>query len=151
MANSNRAPKQWQLTPNETLNSFKNWKENLVYTLSLDTSFKPYLKDGVTWQKLTSTSPSRGFTDDGSGVTNAQTKDEKVATLNLMLGQIANYATIISRNQIVKSSTSLIDIWDKIRQHYGFHTTGSRFLDLTKIKLSGGDRPEDLFHNTSKL
>ena len=60
-------------------------------------------------------------------------------------GQIANYATIISRNQIVKSSTSLTDIWDKIRQHYGFHTTGSRFLDLTKIKLSGGDRPEDLF------
>ena len=145
MANSNRAPKQWPLTPNETLNSFKNWKENLVYTLSLDSSFKPYLKDGVTWQKLSSISPNRGFSDDGTDVTNPQKKEDKVATLNLMLGQIANYATIISRNQIVKGSTSLIDIWDKIRQHYGFHTTGSRFLDLTKIKLSGGDRPEDLF------
>ena len=145
MANSNRAPKQWQLTPNETLNSFKNWKENLVYTLSLDSSFKPYLKDGVTWQKLSSISPNRGFSDDGTDVTNPQKKEDKVATLNLMLGQIANYATIISRNQIVKSSTSLIDIWDKIRQHYGFHTTGSRFLDLPKIKLSGGDKPEDLF------
>ena len=29
-----RAPKQWQLTRSETLNSFTNWKENLVYTLS---------------------------------------------------------------------------------------------------------------------
>ena len=70
---------------------------------------------------------------------------EKVAKLNLMLGQIANYATIISRNQIIKGSTSLNDIWGKIRQHYGFHTTGSRFLDLTNIKLSGGQRPEDLY------
>ena len=144
MASSNRAPKQWQLTPNETLNSFKNWKENLVYTLSLDNSFKPYLKDGVTWEKLTSLTPHRGFTDDATG-TNPLTKEDKVATLNLMLGQIANYATIISRNQIIKSSTSLNDIWDKIRQHYGFHTTGSRFLDLTSIRLSGGERPEDLF------
>ena len=91
MANSNRAPKQWQLTPNETLNSFKNWKENLVYTLSLDSSFKPYLKDGVTWQKLSSISPNRGFSDDGTDVTNPQKKEDKVATLNLMLGQIANF------------------------------------------------------------
>ena len=97
MANSNRAPKQWQLTSNETLNTFKNWKENLVYTLSLDASFKPFLKEGVTWEKLTSTTPSRGFTDDDDQVTvNKQTKEEKVASLNLMLGQIANYATIIS-------------------------------------------------------
>ena len=146
MANNNRAPKQWQLTQNETLNSFRNWKENLVYSLSLDSSFKPYLKDNVTWGKLTSTSPNRGFTDDPSTVTvNNQKKEEKVATLNLMLGLIANYATIISRNQIVKSSTSLNDIWTKIRQHYGFHTTGSRFLDLGNIRLKGGERAEDLY------
>ena len=146
MANNNRAPKQWQLTQNETLNSFRNWKENLVYSLSLDSSFKPYLKDNVTWGKLTSTSPHRGFTDDPATVTvNNQKKEEKVATLNLMLGQIANYATIISRNQIVKSSTSLNDIWTKIRQHYGFHTTGSRFLDLGNIRLKGGERAEDLY------
>ena len=104
MANSNRAPKQWQLTPNETLNTFKNWKENLVYSLSLDSSFKPYLKDNVTWEKLTSTSPNRGFTDDNTDVPNSQKKEEKVATLNLMLGQIANYATIISRNQCKRST-----------------------------------------------
>ena len=72
-----------------------------MYTLSLDSSFKPYLKNGVSWEKLTSTSPSRGFTDDGTNVNNPQSKEDKVATLNLMLGQIANYATIISRNQIV--------------------------------------------------
>ena len=54
-----------------------------------------------------------------------------------MLEQIANYATIISRNTIVKSSISLNNIWTKIREHYGFQTTGSRFLDLTQISLQG--------------
>ena len=52
-----------------------------------------------------------------------------------MLGQIANYSTIISRN----------DIWSKIREHYGFQTTGSRFLDLYTIELRVGERYEDLF------
>ena len=144
MASSNKAPKQWQLTTNETLNSFKNWKENLVYTLSLDKSFAPYLKDGVTWGKQTSTTPLRGFTDDGDEVPDKKTKEDKCTTLNLMLGQIANYATVISRNQIIKSSVSLNDIWGKIRQHYGFHTTGSRFLDLATIRQQPGERAEDL-------
>ena len=146
MAHSNRAPKQWQLTTNETLNSFTNWKENLCYTLSLDAAFKPLLRDGVTWQKQTAATPTRGFTDDPETVTtNRQTKEEKVATLNLMLGQIANYATVISRNQLIKNSVSLTDIWDKIRQHYGFHTTGSRFLDLANVRLQPAERPEDLY------
>ena len=142
---NNRAPKQWPLTTNETLNSFKTWKENLVYTLSLDKSFAPFLKNGVTWLKQSTVAPTRGLTDDAVGTTDALTAVEKCATLNLMLGQIANYATIISRNQIIKSSVSLNDIWDKIRQHYGFHTTGSRFLDLSSIRLQPSERPEDLY------
>ena len=145
MASNNRAPKQWSLTDNETLNSFKNWKENLLYTLSLDASFKPYLKPNVTWGKLTTSSPNRGFTDDDNSATNKQTKEEKTATLGSMLGLIANWATVISRNQIVERSVSLKDIWSKIREHYGFHITGSRFLDLTNIRLKGGERPEKLY------
>jgi hypothetical protein len=46
-----RAPKQWSLTKNETVNSFENWKQNLQYTLALDEQFAPFLVDGVTWQK----------------------------------------------------------------------------------------------------
>ena len=59
-----RAPKQRQLTRNETLNSFTNWKENLVYTLSLDPAYSPFLVDGYSWQKKTATNPTHGFTDD---------------------------------------------------------------------------------------
>ena len=147
---TNRAPKQWCLTESETLNSFKNWKENLCYTLSLDPAFKPFLADDVTWRKSTDPAPSRGFTDttqtDADGNTTVtESKESKCATLNLMLGQIANYCTVISRNQIIKNSTSLSNIWDIIRQHYGFHTTGSRFLDLAHVKLQAGERAENLY------
>ena len=62
-----------------------------------------------------------------------------------MLGQIANYAPIISRNSIVKNSTSISGVWQTIRQHYGLQLTGSRFLDLANISLRPGQRPEDLF------
>ena len=65
--------------------------------------------------------------------------------LELMLGQIANYCTIISRNTIVKNSTSINEIWQSIRLHYGFQTTGGHILDFTTIRLNPDERPEDLF------
>ena len=42
-------------------------------------------------------------------------------------------------------STSLASIWSKIREHYGFQCTGSRFLTLASIKLNPAERPEDLY------
>ena len=121
------------------------WRDNLSFTLSCDTNFAPYLKSDCVWLKETSTTPARGFVDDAAQVpdNNRKTKEQKVAQLNLMLGQIANYATIISRNQIIKNSTSLANIWSKIREHYCLHVTGSRFLDLTNLRPSVGERPED--------
>ena len=42
-------------------------------------------------------------------------------------------------------SISLTSIWSKIREHYGFQCTGSRFLTLASIKLNPAERPEDLY------
>ena len=148
MAHASRAPKQWKLEKKETLNSYNNWKENLLYTLSLDANFTIFLSNpAFTWSKATSADPNRGLTDDADTVPQdrRRTKEQKVIQLNLMLGQIANFATVISRNTIVKNSTSLGDIWSKIREHFGFHITGSRFLDLTSIQLTTDERPEDLY------
>ncbi len=64
MANTHRAPKQWFLTKVETVNSFENWRQNLVYTLSLDTEFVPFLVNGACWEKKNRASPFRGFTND---------------------------------------------------------------------------------------
>ena len=62
-----------------------------------------------------------------------------------MLGQIANYCPVISRSTIVKNSTSIDNIWQAIRTHYGFQSTGGHFLDFADIKLEPNKRPEDLY------
>ncbi|KAL5006931.1 hypothetical protein ScPMuIL_015737, partial [Solemya velum] len=144
MANTHRAPKQWCLGKNETPNSFENWKQNLQYTLSLDPNFAPFLIDAFTWEKKTRNAPLRGFATDGENIPEARRKtaEQKVTMLELMLGQIANFCPVISRNTIVKSSTSLDNIWQVIRLHYGFQFTGAHFLDFIDIRL---ERPEDLY------
>ena len=62
-----------------------------------------------------------------------------------MLGQIANYCPIISRNTILKNCTSLNEIWQAIRLHFGFQTTGGHFLEFDNISLGPDERPEDLY------
>ena len=145
MAASPRAPKQWQLTKIETITSYESWRQNLVYVLSLDKNFVRFLD--ASWQKQTAANPVRGLTDDGTAIPEAQrlTAAQKNTHLDLLLGQIANFCPVISRNSIAKHSTSLNDIWQKIRQHYGFQSSGAHFLDLASIRLQPDERPEDLF------
>ena len=145
--NTNRAPKQWSLTKNETITTFEAWRQNLQYSLSLDTNFAPFLADNFSWLKKSSTSPERGLTSDGENVPTSRrrTANQKNVHLELMLGQIANFCPVISRNTIIKNSTSVKSIWQAIRAHYGFQSTGSHFLDFASIKLDVDERPEDLF------
>ena len=121
MASSYRAPKQWALASDATVNSYEAWKNNLIFTLSLDSINTQFLKDNATWGKLTKANPDRGFTGDDTTVEQSKrlTASQKASALNLMLGQIANYSPI-NRNTIVKNSTCLNDVWKAIRQHYGF-------------------------------
>lgn len=144
---ASRAPKQWPLTKHETITTFNSWKQNLEYTLSLDPNFAPFLASDVTWLKQSRAYPRRGFADDTAPVPEGSrlTASQKVTYLELMLGQVANYAPIISRSTIVKASTSMSSVWQALRQHYGFQRTGAHFLELTNIKPSADDRPEDLY------
>ena len=88
MAATPRAPKQWCLTKTETVTSFENWRQNLLYTLSLDAQFTPFLLDGATWSEKTKKRPLRGFTDNGSSVPEAsrRTAQQNVNMLELILG-----------------------------------------------------------------
>ena len=123
---SNRVPKQWSLTTNKSISSIEAWENNLRYILSLDPNFVTFLTDGATWQKKTNASPLRGFTDDSEEVPTIQRRAaaQRVTHLEMMLGQVANYAPIISRNTIVRNSSSINGVWQAIRQHYGFQSTG---------------------------
>lgn len=142
-----RAPKQWALTKHETITSFENWRQNLEYTLSLDVNFSHFLTPGATWLKKSRDAPFRGFVDDGEAVPaeHRRTAVQKSAQLELMLGQIANFCPVIARNTITKSSTSLATIWQHIRLHYGFQTSGAHFLDFAELRQGADERPEDLY------
>ena len=137
------APKQWVLKENETITSYESWKQNLIFTLSLQNKFLPFLEEGCTWKKKTTADPYRGFVNDEAG-DSSRTRQEKTSLLELMLGQIANFCPI-SRNIIVKRSTSLNDVWQQIRQYYGFQSTGAQFLALSSIIQKPEERPESLY------
>ena len=93
------------------------------------------------------------LTNDGTAVPEAQrlTATQKNIHLDLLLGQMANVSPVISRNSIIKHSTSLNDMWQKICQHYGFQSTGAHFLDLASIHLQPYERPEDPFQRLMAL
>ena len=103
--------------------------------------------------KKTSTTPQRGLEDDPETVPEAarRTAAQKLTHLEIMLGQIANYCTVISRNSIVKNSTSINQIRQAIQLHFGFQSCGSHFLDFDSIHLEHGERPEDLYQRINSF
>ena len=64
MATAHRAPKQWCLGKDENVTSSENWKQNILYTLSLDPNFAPFLVEGVSWRKKSKSDPLHAFSDD---------------------------------------------------------------------------------------
>ena len=94
-------------------------KISSTHALSLHITFALYLSDDIRWKKKSKGEPYRGFRDDTAG-DNRLTAVQKNATLELLLGQIANFCPILSINTIVKNTTCLKDVWSTIRLHYGF-------------------------------
>ncbi len=146
MANSYKALKQWSLPSNATSINYESWKNNFLFSLNIDDAYKPFLKEDATWGRLTKASPNRGLIDDADTVDEARrlTATQKVTNLNMMLGQIANFAPI-NRSSIIRNSTCLNDVWREIRQHLGFQANGGRVLDLADMCLEPNERHEDLY------
>lgn len=141
------APKQWQLTTTETINSFEAWRQNLIYRLSINNDFAPFLGTNYSWSKKSTVHPLRGLRNDAAPIPEAQrlTAIQKNVKLELMLNQIANWCPVIARQTIVNGCTSMTDIWQKIRLHYNIQKSGSQFLDLASMKLKSNERAEDLY------
>lgn len=100
-------------------------------------------------RKKSAANPLRGLNDDADTVPEAsrRTAVQNLTHLVLMLGQIANYCPIISRNTIGKNSTSVAQIWQLIRLHFGFQSSGSHFLDFGGIHLGPGERLKIFFND----
>ena len=53
-----RAPKQWQLTKDETITTFESWRQNLLYILTLDSNFSEFLAEDFAWVEKSATNPT---------------------------------------------------------------------------------------------
>ena len=109
-------------------------------------NFAAFFGDNATWQKKSTTSPTRSFTNDDKDVPFAsrRTAQRKCTHLELMLGQIENFCPVIFRNSIVKTPTSIQSIWKAIRMHYGFQSTWAHFLDFSQARAGRAAR-RDLY------
>ena len=146
MAHNDRggfAPKIRVLSQNETQASFETWKETLLFNLDLDGTFEIFLGDDVTWED--ESSAHRGLRADPAGQEGAKTARQKAAILHRLLGTIASYAPVISRQFITKEALSLDAIWHRLRIFYGFRKSGSLILDLTSLSLEEGESYESLW------
>ena len=140
-----KAPKPWKLTEDETFSSFTSWQNNLMYVLGQDDCFKPFLVTDVSWSKLTSSNPTRGFTDDPAGTRNGLTAVQKAANLNQMLGLISQWVPPYLSNDITKNSTDLNSVWNFIRKYFGFQQSEAHFMKFSTIVWEEGERPERLY------
>ena len=93
------APKLRVLTPTETQSSLDVCHETLIFHLTLDGSFEEFLEDDFSWGSTKVA--NRGLTADKNDDPNPKTAKQKASILKLMLGTIASYAPIISREYIV--------------------------------------------------
>ena len=143
MAESNafRAPKPWQLSEHETVSSFANWKSNILYNLSLNNEFAPFLDS--TWSKKTVA--NRGLADLKEGEVVKKTAVQLAIVLERMLGLVAQFVPTLLRSEIIKRSTSLAWIWNRLRKHYSFNASEVNFLRLSEIKIEEGERYETFF------
>ena len=138
-----RPPKPRELTETETITSYAKWQSNILFLLSQCNEFAPYLESE--WSKHGVA--HRGLTNDPESVPAAtrKTAAQKVIVLERMIGLVAGNAPNLLHNEIMKRSTSLKWIWNRIRRHYGFSQSEVHFLNLHTVP-SGSYRTSVMKH-----
>ena len=147
--------KQRILTENETETTFTTWHQSIMFHIVVDSKFSRFT-DTVDLGKWKSSSvPNRGYVDDQSDGDNAvaadirMTASQKAAILRVLLGSIATFAPVISSKFITETATSLDDVFERLRGHYGIRVTGSRVLELAQLSLKSNESYEALWERLS--
>ena len=101
-----------RLTEEETLTSFEDWKNNLIFYLKQDTNFKKFLKADAVWHKSSSNVEHRGLES-----------AEVLLQLKNFLGVIASLSPPLLHGDLIDDSTSLADIFKQLCTYYQFAPT----------------------------
>ncbi len=139
-----------ELSRNETLTSFLSWKGNLVYNLGLNPHFAEFLRPDARWTSRL-VSQTRGLNNVldhnnrliASGV-------QRAGFLETMLGLIAGYCPILSRNIIVRDCNTMKEIFHKIGAITGLRKTVVQFWTLCQL-YKKTKSPQRTFTNVSIL
>ena len=87
-----RAPKPWVLfEADTTITTFCDWQSNILFHLSLNNDFAPFIPDTFTWQKKSV--QNRGLVNDVAPIPEAQ---RKTAIQKHMQLDVRNYSSILS-------------------------------------------------------
>ena len=148
--NLHHGPKIRPLSSKEPIQSIESWKSTVIYGLRLNQDFIPYLQEGVIFGRKSRTQPTRELEDSTRTETYTvivsgeeaqrertvlvQSKEDKAAVVDLLLDQVANYAPVIPRNDIIKDAKSLNEVWVKIKQYYNIQPSGSLLNDVWNVK-----------------
>ena len=140
-----RALRCWELQESITITDFAKWQSCLEFNLVSFGIYEAFLKSDASWSKVSVT--NRGLTGDPETVAENSRKTalQKNALLTQMLGIIAQYSPSLLRNDIIKKSTSMSWIWNRIRRHYGFQQSEVHFLNIHNIRRKEGERYETLY------
>ena len=142
-------PKLRQLSPTETLASLEQWRQNVVYNLSLNASFTPYVD--MVFGKKSRSKPHRSLEADDTTVANAQTAAQKCVVVDLMLDQVANWAPLIARNDITRDCESLDQVWQVIRLFYNLQTSGALLNEAWNVTRHHDETPQALYSRIKQL
>ena len=149
--------KQRVLTENETETTFNTWQSSILFQLVIDSKFSRYtdITDLGKWESMSQ--PHRGYVNDLATGENAVPADtrmtavQKAAVLKVLLGSVSTFAPVISSKFITEQSTSFDDIFNSLRQHYGFRITGGRILDFAQFSLLPSESHETLWERISSF
>ena len=157
MADSRSAlvPKQRVLNEHETESSFTTWLQSMQFNIAVDGKFSRYLDKEDLGEWSPSSIPTRGFTNDAVEGENVLPKEvrmtavQKEMILKILLGSISSFAPVVSNKFITEQATSLQEIFNRLRSHYGFRSTGGRILELAQFSLLPDESYESLWERLS--
>ena len=162
MSNLKYGPKIVPLAEDETINSIERWRQSVLYLLRLNEEFRPYMNQDFEFGRKTKTKPFRKLTnsirikkddkgvvvkeEDGSNAVEViVSQEDKCYIVDLMLEQIANFCPLIPRYDITRDSSSLSEVWNKIRLYYNLEKSGALLNECWNISRKEDESPQALF------
>ena len=141
-------PKLTELPKTLTFPQFETWKGNILYHLSLNEDFRPYLQ--INFGKKTKHSPLRNLRDDTEP--GGATAETKCIIVDQLLEQLSNWTlNIIPRNDVTRDCASLEAVWQKLRLYYNMESTGSLLNEVWNIVREPDETPQALYSRLKQM